>query len=95
MPRVRDMDKNSGKKYERFRIDVRIKEEKYEQLKRECQLLHITPSAKVRELIDEWIEKRTNNKNANTDDRWLLFIQKMKAEGFETPEEWIKARLGL
>jgi len=77
MPRVIDTDKNSGKKYNRFRIDVRIREEKYKQLKKECQLLHITPSAKVRELIDEWVEKRLDN-NKELEDRWKLFIEKMK-----------------
>jgi len=95
MPRVCDVDKKSGKKYNRFRIDVRINEEKYGLFKRECKALHIPPSAKIRELIDEWIEKRSNNKNSDTEDRWKLFIEKMKAEGFKTPEEWIKAKLGL
>jgi hypothetical protein len=74
-------------------MDVRISRERYEMFKRLCKSLHITPSAKVRELINQWMEKHSGNADLN--DKWKLFIEKMKAEGFETPEEWIKARLGI
>jgi len=94
MPRVRDVDRKSGRRYNRFRIDVRINEEKYRLFKKECESLHITPSAKVRELISQWIEKQMNN-NGDSNNQWKTFIEKMKAEGFETPEEWVRAKLGL
>ena len=86
-PRVREGNPATGEVKVRFRHDVRIDPEIYVLYRQLCEEKGETPSARTRKLIWEWIMAQ------HVLDPWEEFVK--KSEGFSTPQEWLKAKLGL
>lgn len=88
-PRVRDRNPATGEVKIRYRHDVRINAEIYEMYKQLCKERGETPSERTRKLIMKWMKEQYML------DPWMEFVKMMKSEGFSTPQEWLKAKLGL
>lgn len=88
-PRVRDKNPITGEVKVRFRHDVRIDPGIYKMYKQLCEERDVTTSEQTRRLIIDWIKEKC------VLDPWEEFVKEKKSEGFSTPQEWLKAKLGL
>ena len=92
LPEIKEKDKNGQMKV-RFRHDVRLDRELYGRYSEICRANKETPSSRTRKLILDWVISHQSN-NQETEE-WKSFIEKVKAEGYKTPQEWMKAKLDL
>jgi len=88
-PKVRDRNPATGEVKVGFRLDTRIEPELYELYSSLCKENHTNPSEQTRKLIMHWILSKVAS------DPWMEFVEKRKREGFSTPQEWLKEKLGL